>query len=382
MTQSPAQTADNAAARLAAARRVVVKIGSALLVDPETGLPRTDWARALADDIAAMVKGGQKVVLVSSGAIALGRRALGLTGRVVRLEQAQAAASVGQVLLAELYRAELARHGLDTGQLLLTLGDLEDRPRYLNARNTLGELMERDIVPVINENDTVATSEIRFGDNDRLAARVAALAEADCTLLLSDVDGLYTAPPGTPGARHLPVVPQVTQDVRAMAGPPEAMGVGTGGMVTKLAAADLAMAAGSSLIITDGTAAHPVQRLLDGGRATLFPAAESPLAVRKAWIRGMMSPRGFLHVDKGAAAALRRGASLLPAGVTSVEGGFHRGDLVAFMGDDGHLVGQGLIAYSASETARIQGARMADLHGLLGYMGRSALVHRDDLVVF
>jgi len=364
------------------AQIVVIKIGSALLVQPD-GTLRDNWLKALAADVTKLRADGKQLILVSSGSIALGNSVLSIKGRSTRLEEAQAAASVGQIQLAQAYQGTFACHDIVTAQILLTLGDLEDRPRYLNARNTVKELLERGVIPVINENDTVATSEIRFGDNDRLAARVAQMASADTLLLLSDIDGLYDADPRTAAeAKFIPVVDAVTPNIEALAGPPAQQGVGSGGMITKLGAAKIALAGGCSMIIMNGTENSPVSRLLAGERCTLFPANASPLAIRKRWIQGMMAPKGMLHIDAGAVSALARGASLLPVGIIETLGDFSRGDLVAFVGPDGEIVGQGLTAYGFEDALKLEGRNMSDAAKILGYVGRSALVHRDDLILF
>lgn len=364
------------------ARRLVIKIGSALLVDSDTRDLRQEWLAALARDVAELRKNGKQVILVSSGAIAMGVKPLGFKGRPERLEEAQAAASVGQIRLAQAYQSLFEQHDMVIGQILLTIHELEERPSYLNARNTVEALLERSVIPVINENDTVATSEIRFGDNDRLAARVAQMAGADTLVLLSDIDGLYDSDPTTnENATFFDRIDTITPEVEAMAGPPSKKTPGTGGMVTKLMAAKIALAGGCSMVIMNGKKPNPITRLMEGERATLFPATTDALTVRKQWIRSLMAPKGYLHVDAGAVAALRKGASLLAAGVTDVEGGFGRGDLVALMGPDGHLVGQGLVSYDHEDTLKIRGRKMQDVYDILGYMGRSALVHRDDLVL-
>jgi len=366
---------------VADAEILVIKVGSALLVQPD-GTLRASWLKALATDVAKLRSSGKQVVLVSSGAIALGCGVLALGGRPARLEEAQAAASVGQIQLAQAYRTCFECHDIVTAQLLLTLDDLEHRARYLNARNTVKELLSRGAIPVINENDTVATSEIRFGDNDRLAARVAQLAGADTLVLLSDIDGLYSADPRTnKDAVLLPLVDAITADIEALAGPPAQQGVGSGGMVTKLGAAKIALAGGCSMIIMNGTENGPISRILGGEACTLFPANSTPLAVRKRWIRGMMAPKGMLHIDDGAVKALARGASLLPAGITETLGNFERGDLVAFVGPHGEIIGQGLVSYSTEDALKLQGRNMSDATEILGYAGRSALVHRDDLIL-
>jgi len=375
--------AENALQAIDTARRLVIKIGSSLLVDSDTGDLRTNWLRALAEDIAALRAKGTQVIIVSSGAIALGRRALGFEGRSSQLEEAQAAASVGQVRLAQAYQTIFGAHDMIIGQLLLTIHDLEQRPSYLNARNTVEELLSAGVLPVINENDTVATTEIRFGDNDRLGARVAQLVNADTLVLLSDIDGLYDADPRVHEyARFLDRIDEITPAIEAMAGPPATQSPGTGGMVTKIEAAKIALAGGSTMLIMNGAADHPVRRLRNGERATLFVTKTDPLTVRKQWIRSLMAPKGFVHIDEGAAKALRDGASLLPAGVTDVDGMFDRGDLVAVIGPDGHLVGQGLSSYTAVQAMKMQGRKMSESHAILGHVGRSSLIHRDDLVLF
>lgn len=366
--------------KLIAANRVVLKIGSALLV--ENGQLRARWLKALAKDIASLKTEGKQVILVSSGAVALGLSDLGLQARSNRLEDAQAAAAVGQIKLAQAYQSEFAANDITIAQILLSIDDLEHRPRYLNARNTAETLLDKGIVPVINENDTVATSEIRFGDNDRLAARVAQLMRADLLILLSDIDGLYSADPRrNSSAEFIEHVDDISTEIEAMAGPPAEVTVGTGGMVTKIMAAKIALAGGCSMLIMDGRDIAPVERLRSGERGTIFTAASDPLTLRKQWIQGMMAPKGFLHLDEGAVAALQKGASLLPAGVTSVEGSFQRGDLVACMGPNHKLVAQGLISYDSEDADRIAGVKSADVIHILGYVGRANLIHRDDLVL-
>jgi len=363
------------------ANRIVIKIGSALLVNADGSL-RSDWLAGLAADINALKHDGKQIILVSSGAIALGRGSLGFKKRPERLEEAQAAAAVGQIQLANAYQSLFNSYDITVAQILLTIDDMEDRPRYLNARNTLDALLENGAIPVINENDTVATTEIRFGDNDRLAARVAQMAGADTLVLLSDINGLYNADPRTQSdAKLVDLVDQITPEVEAMAGPPDTVGIGSGGMVTKIEAAKIALAGGCSMVIMSGIANNPISRLLDGEACTLFKASTTPLAVRKQWIRGMMAPKGFLHIDAGAVEALKKGASLLPAGVTSNDGNFNRGDLVAFVSPDNHIIGQGLVSYSSGDTARIQGKKMSEATEILGHIGRTALVHRNDLVL-
>ncbi len=371
--------------KIESCKRIIIKIGSALLTDDTSGDVRRDWLVALAEDIASHHTNGQEVIIVSSGSIALGRGALGFSKRPIKLEDAQAAAAIGQVRLAHAYESVFSSHKIVTAQVLLTLDDLEDRPRYLNARNTVEALLARGVIPVINENDTVATTEIRFGDNDRLAARVGQMAQADLVVLLSDIDGLYDADPkSNPAANFIPHVQEITPEIEAMAGParPISGAVGSGGMVTKIMAAKMATQAGVSLAIVNGVENHPIAAYEQTGRGTLFQAATNSLAVRKAWIRGLMAPRGYLHVDQGAIVALKDGASLLAAGISSVDGSFDRGDLVAFIGPHGKAVGQGLVSFSSSEAKKIQGRNMNEVSEILGYSGRSSIVHRDDLVLF
>ncbi len=368
-------------ARLAKARRVVVKIGSALLVEGSTGRVNRAWLETLAADVAAMRERGQEVVIVSSGAIALGRRQLGLPKGKLQLDESQAAAAVGQIRLAHAWKEVLEAHGFTVAQVLLTLGDTEERKRYLNARNTLTTLLKLGAIPVINENDTVATAEIRYGDNDRLAARVAQMASADCLVLLSDVDGLYTADPSKDAnAKFIPEVPRITPEIEAMAGG-SASDVGSGGMATKVLAAKIAVPAGCHMCVTIGHEPHPLQRIEGGARCTWFVADASPVTVRKQWIAGMLKPAGTLHVDAGAVKALRAGKSLLPAGVTKVEGRFDRGDAVVVRDPDGLEIARGLSAYSGEDARRIRGRRSQELEGLLGYRGRDEIIHRDDLVI-
>ena len=367
--------------RLAAARRVVVKVGSALLVDPATGRLNRTWLDALADDVATLRARGQEVVLVSSGAIALGRRELGLAAGRPRLEEKQAAAAVGQIRLAHAWKETLEQRGFTVAQVLLTLGDTEERRRYLNARNTLTTLLRLGAIPVINENDTVATAEIRYGDNDRLAARVAQMVSADSLVLLSDVDGLYTADPtARPDAEFVPEVSRITPGIEAMAGG-SASEVGSGGMLTKVMAAKIAVAAGCHLCIAAGREAHPLRRIESGARCTWFVAEASPVTVRKQWIAGMLKPAGEIFVDEGAARALREGRSLLPAGVTRVQGRFDRGDAVVVRDPAGVEIARGLAAYSSGDADRIRGRRSGELEGLLGYRGRDEMIHRDELVL-
>jgi glutamate 5-kinase len=366
---------------LASARRLIVKIGSALLVDEARGDIRRAWLEALVDDIARCRGRGQEVLIVSSGAIAVGRRHLGLTGRALKLEEKQAAAATGQIRLAHAYQEALARHGITVAQILLTPDDTEERRRHLNARATLEQLLALGAVPVINENDTVATAEIRFGDNDRLAARVAQMISADTLVLLSDIDGLYTADPRKDlAAEHVPEVGEITPEIEAMAGAAPA-GYSSGGMVTKLAAARIALAAGCRMAIARGDGLHPLAAIEGGARSTWFLPAAEPRTARKRWIAGMLNPMGALTVDDGAAAALKRGGSLLPAGVVDVEGRFERGDAVAVRNAAGREVARGLSAYSSTDARAIAGHKSGEIEAILGYRGRQEMIHRDDLVV-
>ncbi|MDW6021661.1 glutamate 5-kinase [Mesorhizobium sp. BAC0120] len=361
-------------------RRIVVKIGSALLVDRATGLKR-DWLAALVEDIAALEQEGAEVLVVSSGAIALGRTVLGLGKRVLKLEESQAAAAVGQIALAGAWSEELGRHGLKSGQILVTLGDTEERRRYLNARATISTLLKMKAVPVINENDTVATSEIRYGDNDRLAARVATMMGADMLVLLSDIDGLYSAPPALdPEARFIPVVDRITAEIDAMAGA-AASELSRGGMRTKLDAGKIATAAGTAMIITAGNRLHPLSAIDRGERSTFFRPSPNPVRGYKSWIAGQLEPAGRLAVDQGAVGALLSGKSLLAAGVKRVSGNFSRGDTVAIVGPDGREIARGLVAYDAGDAVKIAGLKSAEIAPVLGYAARSAMVHRDDLVM-
>jgi glutamate 5-kinase len=368
------------AERVERARRIVVKIGSALLVDQAGGGLRTAWLAGLAADVAALRGRAKGVMLVSSGSIALGRRVLGRAEGALSLEQSQAAAAVGQIRLARAYESALGPHGITTAQVLLTLEDSENRRRYLNSRRTFETLLDMGVVPIVNENDTVATDEIRYGDNDRLAAQVAGMASADVLVLLSDVDGLYTADPRTDAqARHLPVVDAVTPAIEAMAG-----GVGTslssGGMRTKLMAAKVATRAGCAMAIVRGDADRPLAALQSGARCTWFRAQSDPAGARERWISGM-KPRGRIMVDEGAAAAIRRGSSLLPAGVTAVEGRFGRGDPVDVVDAEGRVVARALAGYDADEARTIMGHRSGRIAALLGHPGRAALIHRDDMAL-
>lgn len=363
----------------AEARRIVVKIGSALLVDNAAGVLRSAWLDALCDDIAALRKSGKEVILVSSGAIALGRNVLGLPRGPLKLEDSQASAAVGQIHLAHAYESAFRARGLAAAQVLVTLGDTEERRRYLNARSTISTLLKLGAVPVVNENDTVATNEIRYGDNDRLAARVASMMSADCLVLLSDVDGFYTAPPGsTPDARRLDEVADITAEIEAMAGDVGSE-LSRGGMVTKIEAAKIAVGAGTNMVIASGKVLNPLSVLASTGVCTWFLAHSDPVTARKRWIGGTLEPRGAVVVDAGAAAALASGKSLLPAGVTRVDGPFERGDAVAIRSAEGAEIGRGLVAYSHTDAAAIIGRQSGEIADILGYLGRPELIHRDDM---
>ncbi|MDI3336032.1 glutamate 5-kinase [Defluviimonas aestuarii] len=362
---------------IAAARRLVVKIGSALLVDLAGGLKR-DWLVALAEDVAAAKARGADVILVSSGSIALGRGVLGLPKGALSLDQSQAAASVGQIRLARAYEEVLAPHGLTAGQVLVTLEDTEDRRRYLNSRATMETLLGLGVVPIVNENDTVATDEIRFGDNDRLAAQIAVTIGADQLVLLSDVDGFYSDNPKVnPAAQRFEIVEKITGEIEAMAGDPVS-GLSKGGMKTKLLAAKTAVAGGCAMAITEGSVLRPLKALAEGANCTWFLPEGTPQLARKRWIAAM-KPRGELHLDAGAVTALKSGKSLLPAGVTRVSGRFERGDPVAVLGPAGEALAKGLVRYSAGEAKAIAGRRSGDIETILGYAGRGPMVHRDDM---
>jgi glutamate 5-kinase len=371
------------AAALAGAKRLVVKIGSALLVD-DGGLVRHAWLNALVDDLVRCRVRGQEVIIVSSGAIAVGRRHLGLAGRALRLEEKQAAAATGQIRLAHAYQEALGRHGITVAQILLTPDDTELRRRHLNARATFAQLLTLGAVPVVNENDTIATAEIRFGDNDRLAARVAQMVSADMLVLLSDIDGLYTADPRRdPEAWHIPLIREIEPEIEAMAGPALA-GYSSGGMVTKLTAARIAMGAGCHMLIAQGRPGRgrgPLAAIEAGARASLFLPRAEPRSARKAWIAGAVNPAGAITVDDGAVGALRRGKSLLPAGVVAIEGSFERGDCIVVRTRAGIEAGRGLSAYASGDIQRIAGHKSGEIVAILGYRGRDEIIHRDDLVL-
>ena len=366
---------------LSRARRIIVKVGSRLLVDGKTGALNHEWLASLVADLSSLKKEGKDVILVSSGAVALGRSALGSKADSLRLEESQAAAAIGQVRLAQAYVEAFQKHGLTAAQILLTLEDSERRRRYLNARETLRTLLQIGAVPVINENDTVATAEIRFGDNDRLAARVVSMIDADCLVLLSDVDGLYTAnPQRDPAAKHIPEVPQITPEIEAMAKGPVS-GISRGGMESKVIAAKIATAAGASVLICDGHLLHPLRAIVSLEKRTHFAPSLSPGAARKRWIAGGLSAQGSITIDAGAERALLSGKSLLPAGITVIEGRFDRGDLVVVRSADGRELARGLVAYSAEESRQIMGRRTVEIEDILGYRGPDEMIHRDDLAL-
>ncbi len=362
-------------------RRIVVKVGSSLLVGDNGQLNR-DWLDSLAEDIAGLSDDGHEVLVVSSGAIAIGSEILSIIKKRARLAELQAAAAAGQVQLVHAYQASLGRFGRSAAQVLLTPEDTESRRRFLNARGTLTKLIEHNVIPIINENDTVATEEIRYGDNDRLAARVAQLVMADALILLSDVDGFYTADPGRDeGAQHIPEVTEFAPELLAMAGETRS-DVGTGGMATKVQAARIATHAGCSTLIASGVITHPLRKLAEGARHTVFVSPETPRAARKQWLAGLLETDGELHIDAGAASALNGGGSLLPVGVTAVSGEFKRGDVVSVVGADGSELGRGLAEYSSEEAALLAGCRSEEIEATIGYRGRSVIVHRDELVLF
>jgi glutamate 5-kinase len=366
--------------RLAKAKRIVVKVGSALLVEQKTGAVKQGWLSSLVDDVVKLKTRGADVILVSSGAIALGRFTLGFGKGKLALQQSQAAAAVGQIALAQAWAGELKARGIVAAQVLVTLNDTEERRRHLNARATLTTLLAQGAVPVINENDTVATSEIRYGDNDRLAARVASMMSADCLVLLSDIDGLYSAPPNQKEATFISEVRSITPEIEAMAGKPVS-GVGSGGMITKIEAAKIALGAGCDMVIASGHEHHPLKRITDGERVTWFLASASPLQSRKRWIAGSLQPVGQLVVDEGAKSALLKGKSLLPAGVKTIVGLFGRGDTVSIVSADGQEVARGMVAYDSGDAQKIKGLKSADIMKVLGAGGRDEIIHRDDLVM-
>ncbi len=361
--------------------RIVIKVGSSLLVEPKAADVKREWLEQLADDLLALHRRGAEVLVVSSGSVALGRSVLGLPPGALPLEDSQAAAAVGQIALARIWAQVLADRGMVAGQILVTFGDTEERRRYLYARECLNRLLKLRAVPIINENDTVATAEIRYGDNDRLAARVATMASADLLVLLSDVDGLYTAPPGdNPEAKLIPIVPRVTAEIEAMAGGAASI-FSRGGMRTKIEAAKIATTGGAHMVIADGRAPSPLTRIAAGGRCTWFLTPSNPVTARKKWIAGSLEPKGAAHLDVGAARALANGKSLLPAGVTRVEGIFARGDCIVIRDANGGEIGRGLVTYDAADAVRIIGRSSKDIEGLLGFKGPDELIHRDDMAL-
>ena len=368
--------------RIAEAKRIVVKIGSVLLVDDNSGTLHNAWLNSLGKDVAALRDRGHEVILVSSGAIALGRRYLGLKPGELKLEEKQAAAAVGMVRLAQSYQETLNKFDLSVAQILLTLDDSENRRRYLNARSTIMTLLRVGVVPLINENDTIATDEIRFGDNDRLAARVASMVSADLLILLSNINGLYTADPAQDKAAKLvPTVTEITHEIEAMASN-TVTSDSSGGMPTKLAAAKQCLGAGCRMIICEGRGMFPLKSLENGGDCTWFIPSGNPQTARKRWISGSLHSLGSVIVDDGAVAALERGRSLLPAGILRIEGTFQRGDAITIMKRDGREFGRGLIAYSSEDATQIIGHKTGEIEDLLGYRGRDEIIHRDDLVIF
>ena len=361
-------------------KRIVVKVGSSLLVDPAKGL-KSEWLTALGDDLSALYEKGVDVLVVSSGAIALGRGVLKLPRGPLKLEESQAAAAVGQIELSRAWAEVFSAHKITTGQILVTLGDTEERQRYLNARATIARLIDLKAIPVVNENDTVATTEIRYGDNDRLAARVATMAGADLLILLSDIDGLYNAPPANdPNAKLIPLVPRITAEIEAMAGG-AASELSRGGMRTKIEAAKIATTGGTHMIIADGRVLNPIKRIESKGPCTWFLTGSNPVSARKTWIAGVLEPKGILFLDTGATDAIRTGKSLLPAGVKKIEGVFERGDAVVMRAPDGGELGRGLIGYDSTEAALLAGKSSRDIEKILGYAGRAELIHRDDMAL-
>ena len=382
MSQTAA-TAENSLARpeWTRARRIVVKIGSALLAERDTGALKREWLASLVEDVAELVNQGREVVLVSSGSIALGRHALGLPKGALELPQSQAAAAVGQISLAHAYQELGAKSGITVAQILLTLGDTEQRRRYLNARHTIETLLSLKAVPVVNENDTVATAEIKYGDNDRLSARVAGMVSADCLVLLSDVDGLYTEPPHLDSnAEHIPVVTEITSEIEAMAGD-AGTELSKGGMKTKIEAGRIALGAGTNMVITTGKVLHPLRAISEGSKVTWFLAKQDPVTAKKRWISGQLEQRGSVFVDAGAEKALAAGKSLLVAGVTRVEGAFERGDAVIIRSADGRELGRGLCAYTREDAERILGRKSSEIAEILGFESGPELIHRDDMAL-
>jgi glutamate 5-kinase len=379
--QTKSRTVSRKVPSLTDFRRLVVKVGSSLLVDSNGGRLHDSWLSSLAEDIANLHRNRRDVLVVSSGAISFGRAVLRLPAGPLKLEDSQAAAAVGQIALARTWSEVLGRHGITAGQVLVTLQDTEERRRYLNARSTIDKLLEWRAIPVINENDTVATNEIRYGDNDRLAARVATMTSADLLVLLSDIDGLYDAPPAdNPKAKLVPLVEGITPGIEAMAGAAGSE-LSRGGMQTKIEAAKIATQGGTHMVIASGRVAHPLAAITAGARCTWFLTPANPITARKKWIAGSLEPKGVLTIDAGAVVALRSGKSLLPAGVIQVDGSFARGDAVVIRGPDGSEVGRGLVAYDSQDALKIKGRPSADIVAILGFAGRAEMVHRDDLVV-
>ncbi len=367
--------------QLAQFRRIMIKVGSSLLVDPQQGAVKRDWLATLAGDMAGLHQDGADVLVVSSGAVALGRSVLGLPKGSLKLEDSQAAAAVGQIALARTWAEALGNCGLTAGQILVTFADTEERRRYLNARATIERLLDMRAIPVINENDTVATAEIRYGDNDRLAARVATMASADLLILLSDVAGLYSAPPAdNPDAELIPAVARITPEIEAMAGGAASL-LSRGGMRTKIEAGKIATTGGTHMVIADGRVPHPVSRIKDGAPCTWFLTGSNPITARKKWIAGSLEARGALTIDQGAIDAIQSGKSLLPAGVKKIEGTFARGDCVLIRDANGGEVGRGLVNYDADDALKIAGRNSRDIEALLGMPGRAAIIHRDDMVL-
>lgn len=381
MSETISELKSDAARLIGAARRVTIKIGSSLLIDSAGKGVRRAWLASVGSDIAALRREGKQILAVSSGAVALGREHLGLRPSS-RLAYKQAAAAAGQSLLMQAWEAALAPHGIPTAQLLLTIDDTEQRRRWLNARATLEVLLAQGALPVINENDSVATEELRYGDNDRLSARAAQMVRSDVLILLSDVDGVYTADPTrSPDARHIPIIERITDEIEALAGGPAAGGVGSGGMRTKIAAAAIARGFGCATIITAGHEVNPVGRLLGGGRATIVAASGSPASAYKQWIAGALAPGGTISIDEGAVRALASGKSLLPAGVRSIHGRFERGTCLRVLDLAGAEVARGITAYTSGEAEAILGCSSKEIVARLGYSGPDELIHRDDLVL-
>ncbi|MDG1438215.1 MAG: glutamate 5-kinase [Emcibacteraceae bacterium] len=361
--------------------RVVIKIGSALLVDQNNGNLRTEWLSTIAEDVARLKNLGKQVIIVSSGSIALGKKILGLS-MSKKLVENQAAAAIGQIELAATFREKFIEHDIPVAQILLTYSNTENRGQYLNARGTINRLLKLGVIPVINENDTVATDEVRYGDNDRLAARVASMCEADLLFLLSDIDGLYTENPRqNANAQFINRVDEITPEIENMAGDPVSTGFGSGGMVTKIAAANIAMMGGCNMVISNGTLNNPIKEYLDHGKGTWFSASTTPLAAKKKWIAGALSPVGSFIIDNGAKNALMNGKSLLPAGVIKVEGDFSRGETVKIITEDGNEIARGLVAYNSNDAQKIAGSKSSEIEKILGYGGREELIHRSDMVM-